>query len=430
MVEVRTGIESAASKHCRLSAAMLLAFAVYAGLVTLSCSLFVGFFIGIIEISPQRTTEVFRSMRFHGGVAVATAVIALALRRRQECNQYIPRIVLSAIVVLVVASFDGILGVVYPRPSEVELVLRPHATRGWSHRRGAVGTCTGINVSINSLGLRGPEVRLRKASDEYRILFVGDSVTFGHQLSHDDTFVARVQTLLHSRAFPKRIITLNAGVVGYATWQEFDYLQQEGIMLDPDLVVLGFCPNDMIDLIGVAPGLISGPVQSFQELTVPHWSGLVRAVLRAVDSYSERTIARQQVWANNDLFSWDQFDIAGLDDIFRDPPPPVVAAAWQRALDDLDRVRSFCQENELAWILVYFPYARQLSTVGWDLEPQRYLLEWSQRHGILFLDMTTFLRQQRDPSPLTDYVHLSATGSALAAARIVGFLEENELLPK
>lgn|SRR6185437_12417305 len=109
--------------------------------------------------------------------------------------------------------------------------------RHWGKRYG------NVLVTFNERGLRDRPI-LPKAEGEYRILALGDSVTFGLGVDQDKTFVARLEQLLLGRLQrPMRVI--NSGVGAYNTVQELTYFTQEGINLQPDLVLLTYVPNDI-----------------------------------------------------------------------------------------------------------------------------------------------------------------------------------------
>jgi lysophospholipase L1-like esterase len=100
-----------------------------------------------------------------------------------------------------------------------------------------------VLVSYNERGLRDRPI-LQKGEDEYRVLALGDSVTFGWGVDQNKTFAARLEPLLQGRLHrPVRVI--NSGVGGYNTVQEVTYFKQEGITLQPDLVMLTYVGNDI-----------------------------------------------------------------------------------------------------------------------------------------------------------------------------------------
>ncbi len=107
----------------------------------------------------------------------------------------------------------------------------------WERRYGDV------LVTYNERGLRDRPI-LPKAEGEFRILALGDSVTFGWGVQQDQVFTSRLEQLLPGRLQrPARVI--NSGVGGYNTVQEVTYFKREGITLQPDLVLLTYVVNDI-----------------------------------------------------------------------------------------------------------------------------------------------------------------------------------------
>lgn len=100
-------------------------------------------------------------------------------------------------------------------------------------------------VISNGQGLREDhDIPLEKPPGTLRLLFVGDSCTFGYGLLHHESFVHRVGAKLRS-AFPQvRLECINAGVPGYTLFQGLRFLETRGFRYQPDLVVLNFGWND------------------------------------------------------------------------------------------------------------------------------------------------------------------------------------------
>lgn len=104
-----------------------------------------------------------------------------------------------------------------------------------------------VPIQTNSLGLRGPEVALAKPESLFRILILGDSVTFGWGVRQEDTYASQLAGLLALLKPGQRFEVINAGVSGYGTWQQLLWLQSVGLQLDPDLVVVQVHLNDAAD---------------------------------------------------------------------------------------------------------------------------------------------------------------------------------------
>lgn len=100
-------------------------------------------------------------------------------------------------------------------------------------------------VISNPQGLREDHVvAVPKPAGELRILFLGDSCTFGTGLALEQGFVQRTEDLLRGRFPDRRIECVNAGVPGYTLFQGWRVLERRGPDLEPDLVVSAFGWND------------------------------------------------------------------------------------------------------------------------------------------------------------------------------------------
>lgn len=113
---------------------------------------------------------------------------------------------------------------------------------------GAKGKGWGTQVSINQFGFRGREYARTKAKDSYRIVVIGDSVAFGNNLAEDKNYPALLERMFTDAGRPVEVLNLALG--GYDTLQEVATLEDIGLQFAPDLVILGYCIND----IGVASG--------------------------------------------------------------------------------------------------------------------------------------------------------------------------------
>jgi lysophospholipase L1-like esterase len=96
-----------------------------------------------------------------------------------------------------------------------------------------------VRYRINGLGLRGPETAREKGSAK-RVLILGDSVVFGVLVRDDETLAARLQSRLPGWE------VLNGGVIGYDAWDYAAFLEQKGLALSPDVVVVGLFMNDHV----------------------------------------------------------------------------------------------------------------------------------------------------------------------------------------
>jgi hypothetical protein len=160
-------------------------------------------------------------------------------------------VVVSAVLALVTevwvrATFDpgsGTRGLFTPDPAS-RMRLSPNY----------IGWFAGVPVHINSLGLRDDrEYALAKTPGTFRILVLGDSVTFGHGSVAEHTYPRLLEGLLRDWRPEVDWQVWNAAVPGYNTSQELAQLLELGPIARPDLVVVGFYENDVVDNFDVAP---------------------------------------------------------------------------------------------------------------------------------------------------------------------------------
>jgi hypothetical protein len=140
--------------------------------------------------------------------------------------------------------------------------------RGQRLAAGYDGWFAGVPVHINSLELRDPrEYPLEKSPRTFRILVLGDSVTFGHGSIYEHTYPYLLEQRLKTWHPEIDWQVWNAAVPGYNTSQELAQLLEIGERFRPDLVIVGFFGNDLYDNAPVRqpawPRVLAARVSSF-----------------------------------------------------------------------------------------------------------------------------------------------------------------------
>jgi lysophospholipase L1-like esterase len=133
----------------------------------------------------------------------------------------------------------------YPyREPSLAYVRNPRLS--YFHKVNQVGWIDDGKATINSLGLRGAEPAIPKPAGVFRILAIGDSLTFGWGVNDAETFCALVEAGLNRDQRTQHVEVVNGGVSGYTTRQERTLLSIFGPQLQPDLVLVGFYWNDLL----------------------------------------------------------------------------------------------------------------------------------------------------------------------------------------
>ena len=100
----------------------------------------------------------------------------------------------------------------------------------------------GVEMTVNPMGLRGPEVSAEKTAGTLRVIGLGDSFTFGVGVRDEHTFLRRLEGRLNRH---QPVEVLNAGTQGYNTRDQQVTLENRWLALKPDLVLVVFYLNDI-----------------------------------------------------------------------------------------------------------------------------------------------------------------------------------------
>jgi hypothetical protein len=99
---------------------------------------------------------------------------------------------------------------------------------------------------INGQGLRADhEYSVQKPAGLRRIVVLGDSYTMGYEVAEDQCYARVLERDLRSKGHAVEV--LNGGVSGYSTAEAYLRLTRELFAFQPDLVVVGFYGNDIVD---------------------------------------------------------------------------------------------------------------------------------------------------------------------------------------
>lgn len=99
---------------------------------------------------------------------------------------------------------------------------------------------------INAQGMRADrDYAYEKPPGVQRIVSLGDSFTAGYEVEGNETFSAVLERELNQRG--RRVEVLNAGVSGFSNAEALLYLERELWRYEPDVVLLSFFVNDIVD---------------------------------------------------------------------------------------------------------------------------------------------------------------------------------------
>ncbi len=100
-----------------------------------------------------------------------------------------------------------------------------------------------IYFSKNMIFTKTKEYNISRSNNKTRIIVLGDSITEGAFLEPNETF----SYLLENEVTKNKYEVINLGVTGYNIFQYTETLKRKGIILKPDVVIIGFFINDFIN---------------------------------------------------------------------------------------------------------------------------------------------------------------------------------------
>ena len=160
------------------------------------------------------------------------------------------RLIAIAIAVIVSLGLCELMArAMYPAPQdptrEPRILFQRRPGGFFLHVPGQRGWMDDGFVTVNALGLRGPEVETPKPSGTRRVLAIGDSTTFGLGVNDDGTYVAQLNARLGALGFEERWEAINGGVSGYNMTLASAFLKHMAPVIEPDVVLVGVFWNDL-----------------------------------------------------------------------------------------------------------------------------------------------------------------------------------------
>ena len=306
------------------------------------------------------------------------------------------------------------------------------------------------SIKINSLGLRDDSEYARTSSNRYRMLAVGDSFTMGVGVELEQAYVKVLERLLSSARDERTYEVVNGGVPGYNTHQELTYLQEEGVKLEPDLVLLNFyIGNDILDNFYVPSlSVIDGYLQNGKPPP-----GLLPSELRTYlirNSHLYRFIWPYQ----RQVFGW-LFNRPGVDSkkwerethlsIYSRDGSERAAEMWDITYKKFKEFVDLSKRHSFGPVVVLIPEPVQSKLRGWKEmieqqganeakyardNPNRMIVELCVKLGIRVLDLLPVFSETDPDSRLYLELdgHWTPKGNALAANAVYEFVKEQYLI--
>lgn len=126
------------------------------------------------------------------------------------------------------------------RLQDIIRLLEQDSVLFWKQKANLDTVFQNQKVLTNSIGFRNPEIKQKQKT---RIICLGASPTFGYGVKYEDTYPFVVEQNLKLKGFDTEVI--NAGEIGYSSYQGLNLLKNKIINLKPDIITISYVINDI-----------------------------------------------------------------------------------------------------------------------------------------------------------------------------------------
>jgi len=213
---------------------------------------------------------------------------------------------------------------------------------------------------VNSEGFKDFEHTIIKPSNTYRIIALGDSMTFGAAVKINDTWPKQLERKLNSLNFSLRFEVFNFGIPGAGTLEEVQVFKEKGLKYNPDMVILQFYENDFEDSLEIKAktfelwekyknGTYKLPPEIEEEVKKVGRkeraiSGVIRFIVtleydkKAAENFSE-------IWKKN-----VEKPLLELIELCREKKIKLLVIAWDLDKEEKELLSSFLEKNNIPFI--------------------------------------------------------------------------------
>lgn len=279
-----------------------------------------------------------------------------------------------------------------------------------------------IRFRTNAHGWRDTDHAYPKPANTYRIVVLGDSITFGYGVNLAETYPKQLEQQLNQQpSLPTRYEVISIAMGGLGTEQEAYLLEREGLKYDPDLVIVGYCSNDPVpgDLIAAQRTSQSRPL-------------LVRSYYR-VKEFAARSSFIHYLYKSAQKISWQIGVLVGREEIDAEVRDDVYSRthadpqSWGSVMRGFEKFRQLSAQHQLPVMLVIFPLLHHLQDYPWSALHQQIAAAASQ-NKITVIDLLPRYRQYPQSKLQVDNgdpLHPNAFGHRLASVTLYEWLTQN-----
>ena len=289
---------------------------------------------------------------------------------------------------------------------------------------GYEGVYYGGKLKINSAGFRDYEHSIDKPESVYRIIVLGDSMSFGQGLELENIYAKKLEHFLSykrfgSGAYAGRVDVLNFAVPGYNTIQEYELLRTRAVFYKPDLIIVNFFLNDILPQSGEIPSRPPGSREG---------TNLGGNLIRRLSYIKDRSYFAQYALSRVAVFARRMGARAGYISEFSGAYADD-SEGWIECRKGLLDIKQLAEKNNSKLLLVIVPFLSDLTEYHPLKKEMDIVEDFCAANGIDALNLFPYFKGHKDEllwvSPING--HPNAVAHYMMAEIVGNYILEKEL---
>ena len=266
-------------------------------------------------------------------------------------------------------------------------------------------------VYTNSFGFRDYDWEMPKPEGRIRLMCLGDSITFGNAVRSEDTYPNILEKKL--KKINQNIEVINCSAGGWDTYMEDDFFKEEGVNYQPDILIIGFYPNDFTS----RPKNVHHKLSADGRLeSRPPW-------LRWLEYKYIFLLKRSALF----VYIRDRIDIIGRgkDHFLTKLMENKIDMNTNKWVTDtcsyILEIKKTCDRKNIKLVLASIPPINTFWIPQGGFAYNNYLRAFCESHNIFFIDLAQGFRKVKNTNQLYIYPwdnHLSPTGHESVADQL------------
>ena len=267
----------------------------------------------------------------------------------------------------------------------------------------------GKEFVTNAFGFRDKKYRKRKVN-KTRIIFVGDSITYGWGVTLEESYHKQIERLLDDKGYD--VDVMGMGIPGYNTIQEYHLINETALDFKPDILILQISPNDFERTVSIKE------YREGENLTlIPYHDYSIPFVIK-------KTKFTYFLMRNSHLFKFTNLKLYWFMNK-RDSeyiPRDVFLLGEEDSLRYMGKIKKLLDKEGIRFAAVIFPFQSRGDVDSLASLYER-IHQGLEKIQVPYIDLFDELNTQRNGDIWIERLHPNEHGHRIASLAVLRFLE-------